>query len=335
MQFQLNLSPTPLPAPIDHRNGILLLGSCFTEHIGDTLIDWKFRIQQNPHGILFGPDAICRALLDYEQVRVYTERDLFQLHECWHSWHHHSRFSSTSVDETLDRINGSVRDTHRFIQQADWIILTLGSAYTYRLTDQASLGDLQPGDSVANCHRAPSAWFQKEMMSVEDIRTGLRISIEHLRKQNPGLNVLFTISPVRHIRDGVVENNRSKARLIQAVHSLTDQLSRCYYFPAYEYVIDVLRDHRFYDIDLVHPNYAATQFLLERFSEYAFNESTRSLVEEIRSLVTARKHRVQYPSTMAHQKFLTAHHEKTIDLLRRFPNLDLSEEFNYFSGNVK
>ncbi len=334
MQFQLNLTPTPLPVPIDHGQRILLLGSCFTEHIGDALRDWKFKVLQNPHGILFGPDAICQALSDYEHARVYTEQDLFYLNECWHSWHHHSRFSATLPGATLEKINHSIQACHAFLRQADWLILTLGSAFTYRLTDQALFGDLEPGDSVANCHRAPSAWFQKEMMSVKEIQNGLHASIERLRRLNPDLKVIFTISPVRHIRDGVVENNRSKARLIEAVHALIDQAFECYYFPAYEFVIDVLRDHRFYDIDLVHPNYAATQFVLEHFSGYAFDDPTRALIEEIRSLVAARKHRVQYPSTQAHQQFLAKHQEKTVDLLRRFPDLDLSDELNYFSGNI-
>ncbi len=331
MQFQLNLTPTPLPVPIDHDQRILLLGSCFTEHIGDALREWKFKVLQNPHGILFGPDAICQALSDYKEARVYTENDLFYLNECWHSWHHHSRFSATSTADTLEKINRSIQASHAFLKQADWLILTLGSAFSYRLTDKALVGCLTPGEPVANCHRAPASWFQKEMLSTDDIQRGLMTSLDRLRVLNPGVKVLFTISPVRHIRDGVVENNRSKARLIQVVQSMTETLGQCYYFPAYEYVIDVLRDHRFYDIDLVHPNYAATQFVLDRFGEYAFDSNTRTLIDEIRSLVTARKHRVQYPETNAHQQFLQNHHQKAIDLQHRHPQLDLSEELQYFS----
>ncbi|NDH07263.1 GSCFA domain-containing protein, partial [bacterium] len=232
---------------------MLLLGSCFTEHIGEALKEWKFQVRQNPHGILFGPDAICQALTDYIKGRVYCADDLFFLNECWHSWHHHSRFSATDPEETLERINGSIRENNEFLQQADWLILTLGSSFTYKLTEHAALGGLKSGDSVANCHRAPSDWFRKEMMSVADIQSGLLKTISAIRSFNPNLKVLFTISPVRHIRDGVVENNRSKARLIQVVQSITEEVADCYYFPAYEYVIDVLRDHRFYDIDLVHP----------------------------------------------------------------------------------
>ncbi|MBM3431983.1 MAG: GSCFA domain-containing protein [Bacteroidetes bacterium] len=332
MQFQLPLSPDPLPVPIDHRQRILLLGSCFTEHIGEALSEWKFPLLQNPHGILFGPDAIARALNDYQTARVYTQSDLFFLNECWHSWQHHSRFSAMQPENTLARVNESIQETHTFLRSANWLILTLGSAFTYRLTDRASGGGLQPGDAVANCHRAAANWFQKEMLSVEQITGDLSNSIQQLRTSNPALRVMLTISPVRHIRDGVVENNRSKARLIQAVQLLEEQLPDCYYFPAYEYVIDVLRDHRYYDIDLVHPNYAATQFVLEQFSQYAFKETTRSLIEEIQALVTARKHRVQYPESQAHHQFLKTHHQKTMQLQARYPYLNLSEELSYFSG---
>jgi hypothetical protein len=332
MLFQLTFVPTPLPVPIDHQHRLLLLGSCFTEHIGEALKEWKFPVLQNPHGILFGSDAICRALDDYLQGRVYQADDLFRLNECWHSWQHHSRFSSTDPIRALEKINRSIQETHEWLKQADWLILTLGSAFTYRLTDQASAGGLSTGAAVANCHRAPTNWFRKELLSVEKIQSGLQQRIAELRKVNSKLKVLFTISPVRHIRDGVVENNRSKARLIQAVEELTIQQADCFYFPAYEFVVDVLRDHRFYDIDLVHPNYAATQFVLDRFCEYACTDQTRSLIEEIRSLVSARKHRVQYPETNAHRQFLTVHHKKTMELKKRYPALDLSEELAYFSG---
>ncbi|MFM7672767.1 MAG: GSCFA domain-containing protein [Bacteroidota bacterium] len=332
MQFQLPLTPGPLPTPINHDHKILLLGSCFTEHIGEALKDWKFKVLQNPHGILFGPDAIGTALQDYCEGRLYTNNDLFFWQECFHSWHHHSRFSATDAAVSLDRINRSIKDTHSFIQDADWLILTLGSAFSYRLTDRAAMANLQAGDAVTNCHRAPADWFSKEMMSTEQILSGMKRSIQRVRERNPKVKILLTISPVRHIRDGVVENNRSKARLIQAVQEVTEQLADCYYFPAYEFVIDVLRDHRFYDIDLVHPNFAATQFVLERFSDYAFEAQTCSLIEEIRSLVTARRHRVQYPDTQAHQQFLRSHYQKTVGLQQRFPELDLSEELHYFAG---
>ena len=332
MPFHLSLNLPPLPVPITYQDRLLLIGSCFTEHIGDSLSEWKFRVQQNPHGILFGPDAICTALQDYLSARTYQAKDLFYAQECWHSWHHHSRFSATDPALALERINRSISETHAFLKKADWLILTLGSAFTYRLTEKAELGGLQIGDSVANCHRAPANWFVKEMMPTDQIRFRLQETIQALRLLNPALKVILTISPVRHIRDGVIENNRSKARLIQVVESLVEQTAGCHYFPAYEFVIDVLRDHRFFDIDLVHPNYAATQFVMDRFAEYAFDDETRQLIDLIRPLRAARKHRPQHPSTQAHRQFLAAQYQKAADLQQRLPELDFTDELHYFSG---
>jgi len=333
MQFQLTLNPVPLADAITYRERLLLVGSCFTEHIGDSLSEWKFRTLQNPHGILFGPDAICDALDDIIRVRSYTESDLFYWQECWHSWHHHSRFSATDPAVSLSKINRSIGEAHDFLKQTDWLILTLGSAFTYRLTEAAELGGMQVGESVANCHRAPSSWFTKEMMPTDQILTRLQDTIQDLTQLNPNLKLIFTISPVRHIRDGAVENNRSKARLIQVVQSITEDLNNAFYFPAYEYVIDVLRDYRYYDIDLVHPNYAATQFVMDRFADYAFDAQTRSLMDEIKSLRVARKHRPQHPDTQAHRQFLSVQYQKALELQKRLPELDFSDELGYFSAD--
>lgn len=333
MQFQIPLHLSPLTEPITYRDRLLLVGSCFTEHIGDSLADWKFRTLQNPHGILFGPDAICDALDDIIRARTYTESDLFYWQECWHSWHHHSRFSATDPVAALNKINHSIQEAHEFLKQTDWLILTLGSAFTYRLTESAELGGMQIGESVANCHRAPSAWFSKEMMPADQILTRLQDTIKDLSRLNPNVKLIFTISPVRHIRDGAVENNRSKARLIQVVQSLAEELDHAFYFPAYEYVIDVLRDYRYYDIDLVHPNFAATQFVLDQFAEYAFGAQTREWMEEIKSLRIARKHRPQHPDTQAHRQFLATQFQKAQELQQRLPELDFSEELGYFSAS--
>ncbi|MGB3154209.1 MAG: GSCFA domain-containing protein, partial [Chitinophagaceae bacterium] len=147
----------------------------------------------------------------------------------------------------------------------------------------------------------------------------------------PKLNIIFTVSPVRHIRDGVVENNRSKARLIESVHQMVSRFEQAHYFPAYELVIDVLRDYRFYDIDLVHPNYAATEFVLEKFAENCMEEQTQQLMQEVKKIVIARKHKAFQPTTKAHQQFLHTHFEKASAMQQKYPFLDLTEEVVYFS----
>lgn len=307
---------------------ILLIGSCFTEHIGNTLEELKFSVLQNPNGILFDPASVCKSLVSYMENRKYREDDLFELNEVWHSWQHHSRFSHIDKSEAVRVINESQQRAHDFLKDAGWIIITLGSAFSYRLSVQYPHGGK---GGVANCHRAPAQWFDKHLLGIDEIIAVLDECYHRLLQFNPRLNLLFTVSPVRHIRDGVVENNRSKARLIEAVHHLVDKFDRIFYFPAYELVIDVLRDYRFYDADLVHPNYMATELVLEKFATYCIDEESRQLMLEIKRIVTARKHKAFQPDTTAHRHFLLVHADKTRSLQEKYPFLDLAEELNYFN----
>lgn len=341
MEFMTSIDIKPLPEPISYHDRILLTGSCFTEHIGQSLTDHKFTVLQNPHGILFDPASVCKSLISYVQQKEYTRDDLFLLNEVWHSWDHHSRFSHIDPQAALDAINASQREAHQFLKEASWIIITLGSSFSYRLTAQAQgrvaadgallHGSFAPG--VANCHRAPAQWFTKHLLEIEETITLLDNCYHQLMHFNPKLRILFTISPVRHLRDGVVDNNRSKARLIEAVHHMVHKFERLHYFPAYELVIDVLRDYRFYDVDMAHPNYQATGFVMEHFAGTCIDPATRAVMEEVRKLVIARRHRAFQPATQAHQQFLRNHYEKARQLQAQHPYLHLQEELNYFSGN--
>lgn len=324
MQFFSSINIKPFEPSITYRDKILLTGSCFTEHIGNFLADVKFNILQNPNGILFDSISVSSSLISYIQNKRYKEDDLFYLNESWNSWQHHSRFSNPDKNECLKNINQSQTVTHKFLKEADWLIVTLGSAFTYKLSK-----DFSP---VANCHKAPTQNFSKHLNTIEEIVTAFDTTIHQLFHFNSKLKIIFTISPVRHLRDGVVDNNRSKARLIEAVHHLVNKFEKLYYFPAYELVIDVLRDYRFYDVDLAHPNYAATQFVLENFSATCFNESTRALIEEIKKLVIAKKHKPFNPQSALHQKFLEQHFARTECLQSEHPYLDFTEELRYFSG---
>ena len=335
MEFQI---PVNIPKPgkqITYQDKILLTGSCFTEHIGNTLEELKFSVLQNPNGILFDPVSVCRSLVSYIQNKRYTEEDLFELNEVWHSWQHHSRFSHINKKTALRIINESQQRAHEFLKEADWIIITLGSSFSYQLTKFAESSKALPsegfGEAVANCHRAPAQWFDKNLLKIDEIISALDNCYHQLVNFNPKLNIIFTVSPVRHIRDGVIDNNRSKARLIEAVHHIVNKFDGLYYFPAYELVIDVLRDYRFYDIDMVHPNYMATEFVLEKFAEIYINDESQQLMQDIKKIIIARKHKAFQPETKAHQQFLLSHFEKTKMLQEKYPFLNLKEELVYFS----
>jgi hypothetical protein len=338
MDFQLPVHISTLPQQISYRDKLLLVGSCFTEHIGNKLQELKFDVLQNPNGILFDPHSVATSLVSYVHNKKYTADDLFFLNELWQSWQHHSVFSNTNQQDCLRVINAAQNRAHEFLKNADWIIITLGSSFSYRLTDIAPLSaphlqvSVAGSEGVANCHRAPAQWFQKHLMSIEEICSVLDNCIHQLFHFNPRLKIIFTVSPVRHIRDGVVENNRSKARLIETVHHLVNKFDSLYYFPAYELVIDILRDYRFYDIDMVHPNYPATEFVLDKFAQSCIDDASRQLMEEVKKIVIARKHKPFHPATQAHQQFLSVYLEKTKELVKKHSFLSLRDELMHF-GN--
>jgi len=326
MQLNLALDIPPLPKPITYRDSVLLIGSCFTEHIYERLAYHKFSALSNPHGILFNPLSVASSLDSYLDNKQYTQEDLFYLNEIWNSWDHHTRFSNIDKGKALEGINNSQNNAATFIKQADWIIITLGSAFQYYLKDS--------NKPVANNHRAPAQWFEKRLLPIDDIVAALNNTLKKLFTTNPWTRVIFTISPVRHIRDGVIDNNRSKARLIETVHTLCGQFEQAYYFPAYELVIDILRDYRFYDIDFVHPNYLATTFVWEHFVKSCVDGETREIMHEVQEIMAARSHRARFPQTDAHQKFKASYAAKISALIKKYPYLHLDDELKYFSAEV-
>jgi hypothetical protein len=329
MKFHFEFDIKPLSPPIQHQHHLLLVGSCFTENIGEKLRAHKFRVMENPHGILFNPVSVAEALMDYIECREYTEQDLFFFNEGWHSWKHHSRFSGLTAAESLKKINEAIQDAHGFLKKTDQLMITLGSAFTYRLTHKAL--NAKPGSVASNNHKAPADWFNRTLLTVTETSAVLDDMIKRLFNLNPSIHIIFTISPVRHLREGVIDNNRSKAVLIQSVHELVERYDQLYYFPAYELVIDDLRDYRFYAEDLVHPNYHATQYVWEKFVNACMNESTKELMEEIASVNLAYKHKPFNPTSAAHKKFKEASLEKAKRLQELYPFIDLSKEIRFFS----
>jgi hypothetical protein len=311
MKHQLNLRYSWTGTPIQHTDQLTLMGSCFTTHMGNALDERGFRTLSNPTGILFDPTAICRHLHKAFGSLDVEEDELFLLNECYSHWDFHSDFSFTEKLESLHAINSALQRTQDALMQSSWLVLTLGSAFRYvRKTT---------GQPVANNHRAPADGFRKELLEVTQIVDAIKSTLALLRSRNPGLQLLLTVSPVRHIRDGVVENNRSKARLIEAVHQIVEQVPQSYYFPAYELVTDVLRDYRWYDIDLVHPNFAATSYVFEQFEQLCMTAETRKLNDEVYQLTLARRHRPRFPETTAHRKFLAETAARETALQKQLP----------------
>lgn len=330
MKFRFEFDIKKLAEPITHEHKLFLIGSCFTENIGEKFEKYKFSTLQNPNGILFNPVSVAEALTDYVESKVFTENELFLYNESWHSWKHHSRFSGITKEESLQKINGSYATASKYLKEADYLFITLGSAWIYTLTEKALNG--KTGSVAANNHKAPADWFYKKLMTTEDILRVLDNVMHRLFLYNSKLKIIFTISPVRHLREGVIENNRSKAALIQSVHHLVDKFDRLYYFPAYELVIDDLRDYRFYAEDLVHPNYFATQYVWEKMVDACMSEKTKLLMADIHSINLAFQHKSFNPSSTQHKSFLERFYQKTKELQTLHPSLNLSKELDYFQS---
>lgn len=328
MKFRLEFEIRKLQQRISHLHPILLMGSCFSENIGEKLKRYKFNVLENPNGILFNPVSVAEALTSYIENKTLDEADLFHWNDGYHSWKHHSRFSGITAGDALQKINTANGNAHAFLKRTDYLVITLGSAWIYSLTDKAPL--YQPGFVAANNHKAPHDWFHKKLLTNEDVLQVLDNLIHRLFHFNPDLNIIFTISPVRHLREGLVENNRSKAVLIQAVHHLVNKFDRLYYFPAYELVIDDLRDYRFYSEDLVHPNYFATQYVWEKLLDACMDEPTKKLVEEIHAINLAFQHKAFNPASEQHRTFLKASREKAARIQELHPYIDFSKELAYF-----
>jgi hypothetical protein len=328
MDFRLELTPRSFAEKMNHRQPLFLTGSCFTENIGSKFKQHKFSVLENPNGILFNPVSIAKSVCSYIQNRQYTASDLFYQNESWHSWEHHSRFSHPQQQACLQLINTSQQAAHHFLQNAGWLIVTLGSAFVYELKEQQAPLQLQQQyqQVVANCHKVPTDKFSKKLLHPAQVQQVLEHMLAELKSFNPGIRVIFTISPVRHLREGFIENNRSKAVLMQAVHQLVDLNDYLYYFPAYELVIDDLRDYRFYAEDMVHPNYAATQYVWEKLQQALIDEPTLQLMKQINSINAAIHHKPFNPASAAHQQFLQVHYQKLQLLQQQMPYIDFSAE---------
>ncbi len=285
--------------PIDYNSSVLLFGSCFVENIGEKLEYYKFQNFQNPFGILFHPLAIESLITNAINDKEYTEVDIFCQNEQWHNFEAHSKLSHTSKEDLLVALNTQIRLTHQQIKLASHIVITLGTAWVYR--------NIALDAIVANCHKVPQKQFLKEILSVDAVSESLEAIISLIRHVNPKTAIIFTISPVRHIKDGFVENTQSKAHLIAAVHSVVSnqaQSRSLHYFHSYEIMMDELRDYRFYTEDMLHPNKTAIQYIWEKFQQAWINPETESLMHEVETIQKGLLHKPFNQNSEAHQSFL-------------------------------
>ncbi|MBT8244538.1 MAG: GSCFA domain-containing protein [Winogradskyella sp.] len=283
---------------IDYNSKVLLLGSCFSENIGNKFNYFKFQTLRNPFGILFQPLAIEHLITNAVNKKEYSTEDIFLHNEHYHCFDAHSKLSHSNADELLSRINKSIKQTHRFLKEASHIIITLGTAWAYRYIETDSF--------VANCHKILQKKFLKELLSVEEVAQSLEAIVSLVKSLNPDVNFIFTVSPVRHIKDGFVENTQSKSHLISAIHEFLGSQSESNhsYFPSFEIVMDELRDYRFYNEDMLHPNQTAINYIWEKFVSVWINSEAQNVMEEVENIQKGLAHKPFNPNSETHQKFI-------------------------------
>lgn len=273
----------PGPAQWSYATRMIAIGSCFSEHIAGRLQRLGIAITSNPNGIVFHPSPMAEMLERCIADKAYIAEDLVATERGWLSYSHHGQFRGQTAEDLLDEINRSTRAFRAELLQADVAIFTLGSAWGYVHHER--------GHVVANCHKQPSAHFHKELTDLAKMEQEWLRVLRSLRHLRPNVQILFTISPVRHTRDGMVENQRSKSRLVELVHRLIEQEERVMYFPAYEIMLDELRDYRFYERDMIHPNALAVDIIWERFVQSYFTAESQNMMQEIAQWRKLEEHR--------------------------------------------
>lgn len=296
---------------IDYNSKVFLLGSCFAENIGEKFDYFKFQQYVNPFGILFHPIAIHNLVSNALQGKKYTEDDVFINNEQFHSFDAHSKLSQHTKSLLLHQLNAASQKTSHYLKQSTHVVITLGTAWVYRY--------IMTNKIVANCHKIPQQQFQKQILSVDVIVAALQSIIEQVKKVNPKVNFIFTVSPVRHIKDGFVENTQSKSHLIAALHKVLGDQS--YYFPSYEIMMDELRDYRFYNQDLLHPSPLAVDYIWDRFKTVWMADSAVTIMTEVDTIQKGLQHKPFNPNSTAHLKFVQQLVERQITLTHQYPNI--------------
>lgn len=313
---------TPVPIQpqdpkIDHNSKIFLLGSCFVENIGEQFDYYKFQNLRNPFGILYHPLALEQFIHRVVKGYIYTADDVFFHNERWHSFSAHSVLSDPDKEKLINKLNERSLETYEFLKTATHIIITLGTSWVYKTREK--------DEAVANCHKLPQHNFHKEITPVEKLENSLLSLISSLKHLNGSAQIIFTISPVRHFKDGVVENQQSKAHLISVLHQVLKKNKTTSYFPSYEIMMDELRDYRFYEEDMLHPNALAIKFIWKKFMVAWCSESTGFILKEIEQIQRGLAHRPFNKTSGAHLNFVADLKKKIRLIISQFPHMNFNQ----------
>lgn len=309
---------------ISHHSTLLLLGSCFSENIGSKLIENKFPVNVNPFGIMYNPLSIYNALNRLLDKTEFTPEEFIYHNNLYHSFMHHGSFSQPSLDDAIKKVNDEFNLASTQLDNANFLLITFGTSYVFRY--------MESGEIVGNCHKLPANKFIRERLTVDEVTSSWSNLIARALSLNPTLKILFTVSPIRHFKDGAHENQLSKSILHLSIDNLMKLFPKnVFYFPAYEIMIDQLRDYRFYADDMLHPSNLAQEYIWERFVEAYFSDETHKIIAHWQKIQQSLSHKPQNVSSIAYKKFL----HRTIKDLQAFENrytfISCSSEKNHLT----
>lgn len=307
----------------------LFMGSCFTENIGRIMEDLKYPVDVNPFGILYNPMSVAKGLEILLEKKTFNTKDLIEHNGIWHSFAHHGRFSSIDKEEAIKSINNRVEQSARHLTESEYLFITFGTSWIYRYKES--------GEVVANCHKIPAKQFIRERLSVDSIFSVYSELLQRIFQFNSKSKVVFTVSPIRHWKDGAIENQRSKATLLLAVDRLIQHFGneRCAYFPSYEIVMDELRDYRFYAEDMLHLTDVAVQHVWGKFEETLIEPESQMLAKEVSKIIHATRHRPLNKKSTEFYHFLSNFFKKITELESKQPFLNLKLEKEYFNVQIR
>lgn len=276
---------------------IFSVGSCFAAEMSELLKNGQMQTLCNPFGTIFNPFSLHNAIKNLHDCKIYKEEDLIVYNEEYISLNHHTSFNSNYAHKTLEKINQNIELGNQFLQKTNWVLITYGTSYIYEFLPKNQL--------VANCHKIPQKFFNKRFLTEEELKNSITETIENLKDicENE-VQILFTVSPVRHTKDGMVENQLSKSKLICALREVLPNFENCHYLPIYEIVNDDLRDYRFYKEDLIHPNNQAIQYIWEKFGNAYFSDEVKTFINENYKIKAALEHKPNDEKSPKHQEFL-------------------------------
>ncbi|ASB49494.1 GSCFA domain-containing protein [Alkalitalea saponilacus] len=320
--FRTIVKIDPAEIPIRPESRVLFMGSCFADNIGKQMVESRFKAITNPFGVLYNPISILQAFNNILSNKKTEENDLFLHNHLWHSFHHHGKFSKTTPEKSIEEINNSTLKAHLFLQKTDFIIVTFGTAFVYQHKELKQV--------VANCHKFPSNYFNRYLLNSDEIVEEWKNLIINLRVFNPSIKLIFTLSPVRHWKDGAHGNQLSKSTLLLAIEKLTSLFEQAWYFPAYEIMMDELRDYRFYDGDMLQPNQVAIDYIWKRFAESQLSRSAQNFYREAIKIQRARQHKPSGNMTPDYLNFLRSTLEQINSIATRYPETLIEKDKEHF-----